>query len=149
MKIVIKTIPHADQYYPTVGDWFFTNEKGERSEGSIGSSELVICVSDLGDWRKELLVGLHELVEVAIAHHRGITVAQVDAFDKAFEVNRQLKLDAAKSEAEEELLLIDEPGDAPGCPVGREHSVASGVERILAALLEVDWAPYEKQIEML
>lgn len=138
MKIIIETIPHETQRYPTCGDWYY------EPDGT-----LVIKVSDLGDWRREALVAVHELVEVLIAKHKGITVQQVDEFDTAYEKDRQQRLEAAQTQAEKELILIDEPGDAPGCPIGREHSVASGVERILAALLEVDWGPYEKQIETL
>ena len=148
MKITIETIPHTEQRYPTVGDWYFTRD-GQIVDGMFGVDELVIRVSQLGDWREELCIALHELVEVAMATKNGITVAQVDAFDKAYEAARQQKLDAAKTEAEQDLLLIDEPGDDPLCPIKREHCIATGIERILAAELGVDWKPYEEKIEHL
>ena len=46
MKITIDTIPHNQQRYPTVGDWAFDS-----------NGNLIIAVSDLGDWRYNALVG--------------------------------------------------------------------------------------------
>lgn len=136
MKITIETVPHAAQRYPTVGDWYFVGDNGKSSDGGFETHEMVIRVSRLGDWRKELLVAVHELVEVAIATNRGVTVEEVDTFDIKFEQSR-------------EDGNVDEPGDDPSCPIKREHSIATGVERILAAELGVDWKTYETQIESL
>lgn len=74
MKITIETIPYDQQRYPTVGDWTFDKE-----------GNLLIRVSGMGDWRKEALVAVHELVEVLICKQRGITQEQVDKFDMDFE----------------------------------------------------------------
>lgn len=142
LKILIETIPHAEQRYPTVGD--YTAEHDEA-----GRPMLRIRVSDLADWRQELLVAVHETVEAAILRHQGITHEQVDAFDMAFENGREARLKDAKTDAERDLLLIAEPGDDPLCPYRHAHSTATGVERILAAALEVDWQPYEEKIEHL
>ena len=38
---------------------------------------------------------------------------------------------------------LDEPGDCPDAPYKRQHCVATGVERIMAAMLGVDWKAYE------
>jgi hypothetical protein len=146
MKIIIETIPHEKQRYPTVGDWYYAPFSAQEI---TYQDFLRIKVSDLGDWRREALVAVHELIEFLICKHEGVTAQQVDEFDMAFEKARDEKLAAARTQAEKELLLIDEAGDAPACPYGRQHSAATGVERILAAYLTVGWSAYEKQIEML
>lgn len=139
MKITIETIPHQQQRYETVGDWYYDQ-----------NGDLIIRVSDLGDWRENAMVGVHELVEVLIAKHRGITVEQVDKFDMEYEAKRERAIaEAGRNKDRVELLLVPEPGDDPACPIRHEHSVATGVERILAALLEVDWEPYATKIEHL
>ena len=56
MKITIETIPHNTHRYPTIGDWQFLPAK----EGELNLS---IKVSDMGDWKLESLIALHELVE--------------------------------------------------------------------------------------
>ena len=61
MKINIETIPHGDQRYPTVGD-YWDDENGVMQ----------VRVSDMKDWRYEALVIIHELVEMFLTKHRGI-----------------------------------------------------------------------------
>lgn len=123
MKVTIETISHAEQRYPTVGDWLF-DAKGD----------LTIKVSQLSDWRLEMLVAIHELAEVLICKHRGITQEEVDKFDAAFESSRP---DGDRCE----------PGDDPGAPYVREHCVATGIERVMAAELDVNWKQYERELE--
>lgn len=122
MDITIKIIPHGQHRYETCGDWWSDDDAGN----------LELRVSDMGDWRKEALVAVHELVEVLICKQRGITTEQVDVFDKAFEATRE--------EGDEE------PGDDPACPYRREYFFATSIERLLAAELGVDWAEYDKAI---
>ena len=122
MKIVIETIPHETHRYTTVGDWFYD-----------GDGTLQIKVSSLSDWRREALIAVHELVEVLLCKHDGVTTEVVDKFDKEFEANRHPDND-------------DEPGDEPAAPYVKQHCIATGVERILAAALGVDWKPYEKEL---
>lgn len=119
MNIVISTIPHAQQRYETVGDWLFTV-----------SGDLSIRVSDTGDWRYDMLVAVHELVEVLICKHRGITQKAVDDFDMSFK-----PVDGTS-----------EPGDDPNAPYAREHSFATGIERLLAVELDVTWRHYENTL---
>jgi hypothetical protein len=125
MKILIETIPHSEQPYPTVGDW-------RREADGV----LHIRVSEeIGD-KYALLVATHELLEVALCEDRGITCALVDAFDKQYE---QCRPDGDNSE----------PGDSALAPYRREHFFATTVERLLAAELGVDWATYEEAINAL
>lgn len=121
MKIEIETIPHAQQRYPTAGDWYYDGET------------LKIKVSELGDWRYELLVAVHELVEVSLCKNDGVTQESVDAFDIDYEKRRQPGDDS-------------EPGDSSLAPYKRQHCMATAVERALAAAMNVDWSDYDDTI---
>ena len=121
-KIIIETIPHDQHRYTTVGDWFF------EPDGTLR-----IKVSELSDWRREALIALHELTEVLLCKNDGVSTEVVDAFDKNFEANR-----AEDNE--------DEPGDEPAAPYVKQHCIATGIERILAAQLGVQWKPYEDEL---
>lgn len=127
MNIEIKKIPHEDQRYPTVGDWYFHD---------VDNEILTITVSKMKDWRMEMLVAFHELAEVILCKHRRITQESVDDFDRKFEQNR-------------EFGDLSEPGDSPEAPYRREHFFATNVERLLAAELGVNWNLYEKEINEL
>lgn len=124
MNITIKTIPHSQQRYPTVGDWWFDH------------GNIEIRVSKMSDWRYEFLVGLHELVEVAFCKWLGISQKAVDRFDMTFEKKRQPG-------------NLDEPGDDPKAPYRIPHCLASGVERIAAGVLGVCWTRYADELDSL
>ncbi len=121
-RIVIDTIPHYLQAYPTVGNY------REYPNGEWG-----VEVSALPDWRYELLVALHEIIEAALCKQREIAWADIDAFDIAYEF--------ARSSGD-----TSEPGDAPDAPYRREHRFAENIERQIAHELGVDWAIYEQAI---
>jgi hypothetical protein len=125
VDITIKTIPHAEQRYETVGDWW-CDDKGD----------IKIRVSSMGDWKKEALVAFHELAEVLLCKDRGITTEMVDAFDMQYEADR----DAGKHPQDAE------PGDDPACPCRDEHFFATSVERLLAQQLGVDWKTYGDEV---
>ena len=95
-----------------------------------GYKSLHIDVSQLPDWRYEALIAIHELVEAVLCRHAGISQEAVDAFD------------IAHPEA-------PEPGDLNDAPYRHQHAIASGIERLLAAELGVDWLEYDKAIEAL
>ena len=122
MKIQLKTIPHSEQRYPTVGDWVV------RPDGSI-----VVYVSDMGNEDYAFLVAIHEAIEVWLCRKRGISQESVDAFDIEFEKTR--------AEGDE-----SEPGDHPDAPYRKEHFVATNIERIIAAELGVDWETYDQTL---
>lgn len=119
MKIIIETIPHKDQRYPTVGDWQFLGD------------ELLIRVSEMGDWKKEALVGIHELVEALLCKSRGITQEEVDKFDMAY---KGADMD---------------PGNDPHAPYNEQHFIASTFEESLQEDLSVDEEDYENAIDKL
>jgi hypothetical protein len=128
MNIEIKVIPHSEQRYPTVGDWFYTPDGDDKL--------LCIRVSKMSDRRYEFLVALHELVEVKLCEWGGITQEMVDAFDMEFEKNRHPD-------------DLSEPGDDSSAPYRVQHCIATGIERIVAALLGVSWNEYAKEVESL
>ena len=125
MNITIKTIPHKEHRYETVGDWWFTK-----------NGDIQIRVSKMDDWRYELLVGIHELVEVVLCKWMGVKQTSVDAFDIVFEKRRKKG-------------NTDEPGDDRCAPYRFQHCIATGVERTMAALLNVYWTEYEEKINSL
>lgn len=122
MKITIEVIPHQTQKYQTVGDWAWTPD-----------GNLEVKVSHLADWKRELLVGLHEVVEAAMCRNDGVKDEDVTAFDIAFENNRQPGDDS-------------EPGDAVFAPYRRQHFVATNIERQMADALGVDWQAYDREV---
>jgi hypothetical protein len=120
MNAIIETIPHEDQRYSgTVGDWV------------IIADTIMIKVSDLGDEYRNILIGIHELIEAVLCKRRGITEAIVDEYDMSYDGP------------------CEEPGADPNCPYFKEHIFATAVEKSLAQELEVDWDEYEKAIEEL
>jgi hypothetical protein len=157
MRIVIETIEHKDQRYPTVGDWFYdyTYFCKECSQSIITPRvEAVTCagcrrehlplinvtlnirVSKLPSWKMEALIAVHELVECMLCKSDGIDQVTVDKFDMEFEKDR-----AVGNE--------DEPGDDPHAPYHGQHCFATGVERLLAATIGVKWNDYADEIEKL
>lgn len=118
INITIRSIPEAQHRYPTTGDWWF------EPDGS-----LQIAVTEWGHPDHEFLIAFHELVEVWLCRRRGITTEAVDAFDMAYERDR----------ADGDM---SEPGDDPRAPYYREHQFASGMERLMAAELGVNWQAY-------
>ena len=125
MNISIKIVPHEEQKYRTVGNWFF-----------VENGDLQIEVSKLSDWRYEMLVAVHELYETILCEQDGVTQQAVDEFDKAFEANR-----APGDESE--------PGDDPRAPYRRQHFRATNIERQLADALGVNWEEYETELNSL
>jgi hypothetical protein len=123
--IEIKFIPHNDQRYETVGDYWLDK-----------SGIMQIRASAMGDIRYSWLVVIHEIVEIILCLWRGIPEPKIKAFDERFEV--------ARAEGNE-----DEPGDDLKAPYQNEHCVATGVERLMCALLGVKWKHYEKECNSL
>jgi hypothetical protein len=117
-KIVMEVIPHAQQRYDTVGDY---------SETEDGTWHFV--VSDLGDWRFNFSVLLHEFIEFAVMHHTGVKEADVLAFDLAMP---------------NDSPYADDPGFDPKAPYHREHVLADTCERILAMHLGFEFEDYDK-----
>ena len=118
MNISIKTIPQKEQRYKTIGDWWFTEQ-----------GDIEIRVSDLGYWRLEAIVYIHELVEILLCKHKGITQKQVDDFDMS-----------------EYGLSLEEPGLDPKAPYFEQHAIALQVEELLYPPLGVNVDEFETRM---
>ena len=125
MRILIETIAHEKQRYPTVGDWF------TDPDGTVH-----ICVSELGNDDYAFLVGLHEMIEQRLCARRGISQEAVDAFDQKFEEERVQGLHGED----------DEPGDDPRAPYRREHFFATNLEALMCGELGLNFQEYEKAV---
>lgn len=125
LKIIIETVDHADQRYPTVGDWYYGPDAAWH-----------IRVSNMSNWKHELCVAVHELCEMGMCVSDGISQTEVDQFDQRYEANRPRG-------------DFSEPGDCGAAPYYRQHSIASGIERVLATELKVDWRRYSDEVESL
>lgn len=115
MKITIETIPHEQQRLGVIGDWYFEP-----------NGDLVVKVSDLGDWRYNFLVGRHEMDEALLCKLTGITTEMVDEDQAA-------------------ALPTDDPDSFSGYPGARlqnQHNDALAAEWIMSRLLGVDWKKY-------
>ncbi len=123
--IIVETIPYDQMRYPSVGD-YTSDENGA----------LTVKIAELPDWRYVRLVAIHEIIEATLCRQDGVTDAEIDAFDIAFEANRPEDDDS-------------EPGDDPAAPYRRQHLMATAIEKMIAAALGVDWKTYEEAINAL
>ena len=126
LRMHIETIPHETQRYPTVGDYWLDDTGVEQ-----------IRVSEMMDWRYEVLVAVHELVEMALARHRGIAEEAITEFDVKFEQDK------------EKGLVAGEAGDNVNAPYRKEHFFATNLERLLAGELDVNWFEYDRYVDAL
>jgi hypothetical protein len=116
----MKVIPNSEMRNPNgIGDYWI-DENGV----------LQIRTADLGDTQMNLLVLIHEMVEVSLTEHRGIPEPDIQAFDLSFETARPRE-------------NLEEPGDCKLAPYYREHQMASCVEKLVACFLQVNWKEYE------
>ena len=136
MRILIRSIPHQAQRYNTCGDWYWWDANIPAGYIPAGEDSLVIKERTLHirvsmlKAREMWLVAVHELIEALLCDYAGVSMADVDAFDTEF-----------KGEGE--------PGDDINAPYYRQHQIATGIERMLAAELGVAWREYEEHINEL
>ncbi len=130
MRIVIETIPHASQRYPTIGDYWVDPDGTMQVRVSDFAS--VVPTSDFAR-NYAVLIALHEVVEQVLCLQRGIEEAAITAFDMAHLTGE----------------WSDDPGHCPDAPYHREHVFAECLERLFAAELGVNWQAYTAAIEAL
>jgi hypothetical protein len=122
MDILIKVVPESEQRPEVNGaDWFWDKD-----------GNLQVRVSPMGDWRYEVLLGIHEAVEAVCCMDAGVSQAEVDAFDLEYDKTHTFDVDA---------------GDEPLAPYARQHCIATAVERILCAELGVNWKLYDDTLK--
>jgi hypothetical protein len=127
-KITIEVIPHLAQRYNTIGDWQFERD----SEGK--ATALNVKVSDLDDQEYFILIGLHEAIEALLCETKGVKESEVDEFDMNWNPQR------VHWNTDRKPL---EPGEDYNAPYYEQHQIASGIERLIAARMWVNWARYE------
>lgn len=128
MTIHIETVSHKEQFYETVGNYWY-DENGV----------LQIRVSDLGDEFMEKMVAIHEMVEEATTKKKGIPEKVITDFDLNFEEERLMGLHSDD----------EEPGFANDSPYLQEHTLATAVEMMMCAHAGVKWNEYEQVINNL
>lgn len=116
LLVSIISVPHKEQRYDTCGDYY-------------GDPPMIV-VSELPSRREMLLVAIHELIELALCEAEGIGIEEIDKFDMAEEMDQD---------------GID-PGDHSESPYYKQHQIASGIEKLLAAEMGVDWLTYERHV---
>jgi len=119
LEFELHTIDYQDMRYSTCGDYTQT------VDGVVH-----FYIARLGDWRYEALVAVHEISEFLLVRAAGIRIEDIDAWDLAH-------LDSA------------EPGAEKDAPYHAQHLAAEGIERIMAAILGVNWAEYTERVESL
>lgn len=127
-KIVIEIIPHDQQRYETCGDW-------QLDENGV----MQVKVSNFGLEIENFMVAIHEVVELILLRHRGVTDKDIDKFDFEFE-QRVKKGEAGRN---------DEPGFASDSPYIQEHTLATAVELQMCAVAKINWNEYSAKIEAL
>lgn len=119
-NIDIQFIPHEEQRYNTIGDWW-VDERGA----------LHIRVTSLPHVGSMVAIAAHELVEWWLCQLAGITQTEVDAFDIEWEKHNDLE---------------GEPGDDPAAPYHTQHCFATAVERIVVAASGINWTEHEQEM---
>ena len=127
--ITIRSVAHKKQRYPTVGDWYATPNRTGSKEIFEGQA-LIINVSEELPRKEQFLVAIHELIEAFLCECAGVPQEAVDKFDMQF--NNDFGI---------------EPGDDSSAPYYRQHQIASGIERMLAAEVGVDWLEYGRHVD--
>lgn len=130
MKLDFKIIPHEEQAYPTVGNYYLS--KGVWR----------FRVSWMKDKRYCWLVLMHEFIEWGICQLTGVKGKAIDRFDVAYEKRRR----AGEVNAHCGCRIKDEPGDDIHAPYHDAHGVASECERLIAKCLGVDWVKYDETV---
>lgn len=136
MKILIESIPHSQQRYPTAGDWFCEEARMVTVQKEAGTEyiwiprTLHIRVSKMNSSRSEQLVAIHELVEALACNWDGIPESAIDSWDNNFEG-------------------AGEPGDHPNAPYYEQHTLATAVERFMAQAFHISWKEHNAEVEKL
>lgn len=127
MNITIKTIPNEEiklRHGFTGADWWWDED---------GNLEVRVA-SEIGDWREEACLAMHEASEAIMCEHLGITQEDVDKFDAKYQAEHAVDLNG---------------GDEPDAPYALPHMYATAIERIMAGVLQVKWKPYDDKLSVI
>jgi hypothetical protein len=124
IRINVQTVKSGEHRYPTIGD-YWTDADGVEQ----------VRVTEMSDWHYEVLVVIHEIVESYLCKHAKIDEPVIKSFDERFEDERRRWMHPISAE----------PGFDKRAPYREQHTIATAIEMMLAAMLGVDWAEYEKE----
>lgn len=125
MRIVIESIPHNHQRYPTAGDW----------QVHPATNDITILVSETGVNIYNYLLAMHELSEAIWCLAHGVTQREVDMWD----IHHEHMHDSDPTNP----LYLREPGDDPMAPYNPGHRLGDLVERLMSFGLNADFNHYE------
>jgi len=131
-EIVVRFIPHNEQRYNTVGDWYFSKNANKIRMNNNGSV-LVLTISIYPTWQFGAYTGLHELAESLLCSAAGITPETVDDFDLNYEGD-------------------GEPGGEPDAPYYLQHVFSAGIEEDICNVVsgpDAWWGAYDEEYWML
>lgn len=132
-RINFTTVPHKDQRYDTVGDYF-------ESVDILDRKFMFFKVSEMESPDYEFLVLIHELVEWYLISRGGIDIKKIDEFDMKFEELRKKN---------PEMIGNQEPGDMKSAPYHDAHVFATSIEKMIAHELLIDWDGYDELVDNL
>lgn len=115
MKVEIKIIPRSEMPYDTFDNYFW--------RGDV----LVFEIAETGNWLTERMMLLHAMVEQLLTEIKGISPAEITAFDMAYKGD-------------------GEPGEEINCPYRNEHLIAKAVEMLLCSHMDIPWKTYEEDL---
>lgn len=150
-SINVRTIPHNQHRYPTTGDWWV------QSDNLTGKTTLEIRVSESGDWRANIAVAIHEIVEAVVCIADGVEPEALDRFDSAYEMVREDPKTWVDAEAalqrefggHDEITPHTEPGEDLHAPYRHQHAIATQVEWIVTEAMHLPWKLYEEELSTL
>jgi hypothetical protein len=120
--IIINFVPaEAGTRLGEIGDWFFSED-----------GNLHINVTDLNDWRYNVLFARHELDEAILCKQNGISTQEVDQ-DQVTRISEE-----------------DDPDSLsgyPDSPIQIQHNDALAFEWLFSRLLGVDWDDYSLAVD--
>jgi len=125
--ITIKTIPHKEQDYDTVGNW------------KITPHEMLIFVSDMDNDDSEFVIGIHEAIEAWLCEKNGISQDDVDNWDMWYEEAREQGTAACGCP----IYPTSEPGNDKHCPYRKEHQFTTKIEKMLVKRGGMDWTQHD------
>lgn len=129
-RIFIYVIPHKEQRYDTVGDWFISNDT------------LYIKVSDVKNDKYHLAVAIHEIIETLLCMEDGVKEEIVSQWDTNYENMRKRKVKVLPCGCK----IKDEPGDDKHAPYHKQHQKATQVEKFVLKILGAKWKEYNKKL---
>jgi hypothetical protein len=123
-----------------IGILVVPNEEIKKRKGFTGADwwfdedgDLQIRIAKMSNPIFEKALSIHEMDEALHCQLQGITVKQVDDFDKLME----------EKYPENHALNA---GDEPGCPYAKAHSFATAPERVYIAEAGVSWKLYDDEV---